>query len=118
MIPAPKRWFRWSLPTMFVVVTVAGCWLGYSLNWIRQRHEVLAREFHGRRCTYGVPPRDLQRADVPWTLRMFGEQPYYVVYWSAMREEPTANFAPSEAEQAELSHVRRLFPEALVIPIP
>ena len=38
---APKRrWFRFSLRMMFVVVTVFGCWLGYELNWIRQRHEI------------------------------------------------------------------------------
>jgi hypothetical protein len=44
MTPAPKRWFRWSLRTMFVVVTVFGGWLGYSANWIRQRHDFLARQ--------------------------------------------------------------------------
>jgi hypothetical protein len=41
---APKRrWPRFSLRTLFVVVTVLGCWLGYQLNWIRQRHDFLAR---------------------------------------------------------------------------
>jgi hypothetical protein len=32
-----RRWFQWSLRTLFVVVTVFGCWLGYEFNWIRQR---------------------------------------------------------------------------------
>ena len=42
MIPAPnRRWFRFSLRTMFVVVTLVGCWLGNSLIWIKQRHELL-----------------------------------------------------------------------------
>jgi len=44
LTPAPKRrWFRWSLRTMFVVVTVCG-WIGYQLNWIRQRHEFIEAE--------------------------------------------------------------------------
>jgi hypothetical protein len=31
MTPAPKRrWFQFSLRTMFVVVTVFACWLGWG----------------------------------------------------------------------------------------
>jgi hypothetical protein len=59
---APKRrWFRFafSLRTLFVAVTVFGCWLGYSLNWINQRHafiadEVLARERHPTHDTWSA----------------------------------------------------------------
>jgi hypothetical protein len=39
MIPR-RRWYQFSLRTMFVLVTVACvvlAWVGYSLNWIRQR---------------------------------------------------------------------------------
>ena len=38
-VTAPRRWFRFSLRTMLVVVTMLGCWLGYQFNWIRQRNE-------------------------------------------------------------------------------
>ena len=51
---APKRrWFRWSLRTMFVVVTLFAVWLGYSLNWIRERDKILApcREFDWHKKT-------------------------------------------------------------------
>jgi hypothetical protein len=39
-----RRWFRFSLRTLFVVMTVAGfgSWIGNQLNWIRQRHEFLS----------------------------------------------------------------------------
>ena len=38
-----RRWFRprYSLATLFVIVTLFGCWLGYSMRWIRQRQEML-----------------------------------------------------------------------------
>jgi hypothetical protein len=37
---APKRrWFAYSLRTLFVVVTVFGCWLGWNINIVRQRRE-------------------------------------------------------------------------------
>jgi hypothetical protein len=45
MTPALKhRWFRYSLRTLFVVVTLFACWLAYSLTWVRQRHEFLSTE--------------------------------------------------------------------------
>jgi hypothetical protein len=39
-----RRWFRFSLRTLFVLVTLLGCvmgWVVYSLSWIRQRDELL-----------------------------------------------------------------------------
>src|ERR1700681_821661 len=43
--PTPKRrWLRFTLLTLAVVVTVFCGWLSYGLNWIRQRHEFEARE--------------------------------------------------------------------------
>jgi hypothetical protein len=40
-LPKPRRRFRFSLRTMFVLVTALCVWLGYQLNWIRQRRNVL-----------------------------------------------------------------------------
>ena len=46
-IPQPRRpWYQFSLRTMFVLVVVVSiplAWVGYSLNWIRQRREVRNR---------------------------------------------------------------------------
>jgi hypothetical protein len=44
LVPKRRR-FRFSLRTLFVVVTLAGgmaAFVGYNLNWIRQRHEFSA----------------------------------------------------------------------------
>src|SRR5262245_55242507 len=38
----PRRWFSFSLRTLFVVVTVLGCWLGWQLREMRERAEARA----------------------------------------------------------------------------
>src|SRR5437667_201271 len=43
MTPAPnRRWFRYSLRTLFAVVTVFGVWLDRELNIVRQRQKAVA----------------------------------------------------------------------------
>jgi hypothetical protein len=32
-----RRWFRFSLRTLFVVVTVIACWLGWNVQIVRRR---------------------------------------------------------------------------------
>lgn len=39
---AKSRWFRFSLRTLFVLVTVVACWLGWNLRIVRERKAVLA----------------------------------------------------------------------------
>jgi len=34
----PRRWFRFSLRTLFVVLTILGVWLGVQVKWIKDRH--------------------------------------------------------------------------------
>ena len=71
--PPKRRWFRFGLRTLFVLMTAIACWLGYSLKWIRDRREFARRE--------GVevviyPDR---RTPAPWMLSPFGEAGAYVV---------------------------------------
>ena len=66
-----RRWFRFSLRTMLVVVTVLPVplgWAAYHLNWIRQRHAALAR--------WDASSLSIDRDDKipPWQLRLFGER--------------------------------------------
>jgi hypothetical protein len=110
-IPTPKRrWFRFSLRTLFVVVTVIACWMGYQLNWIRQRHE-----FVGQRLApvgHSLYPRlvrtDGVAAEAPRTLRLFGERGYAHISIDVFQ----AGLEHPPDDRRELKMARRLFPEA------
>ena len=75
MTPAPKpRRFRFSLRTLFVVVTLVGCWLGYQLNWIRQRHDMLPRFGHAQRSwNSSDPPTTAMMAELAGHVWSFDE---------------------------------------------
>ncbi len=96
-----RRWFRFafSLRTLFVVVTMFGCWLGYSLNWIRERHAA----FHDRRLDIVrlSPPAFSPAA--PQLLWLFGESGITGVY-----------LMDPELTTGDLERLKSLFPEACV----
>ena len=103
-----RRWFRFSLRTLFVLVTLFGCWLAYQLNWIRERHNapVLAGISTAIEATPAGPKEVTIEHDPPWPLAWFGERGY-----SALAVDE------SYGEQ-EIERIRKLFPEADVEPIP
>jgi hypothetical protein len=80
-----RRWPRFTLRTLFVVVTVFGVWLGWQLNWIRQRHVYLARRrelfiAQDKLENYNVDEQSLSSyygsasTSAPWPLRLLGEK--------------------------------------------
>ena len=123
MIPAPRRrWFAFSLRTMFIVVTLFGCWLGYELHWIRQRHafiddEVLVRERHPTHDTWSAGiaernPNAPRRA--PGMLWVFGEGG-----WSRLcvLVEAVTVDELTDHDWDRVMEARSLFPEAKVITV-
>jgi hypothetical protein len=91
--PNPRRWFRFSLRTMFVLVTVVCVWLGYQLNWIRQRREVLnSGEFLG----FQEVDRESRPPSLLW---LFGERGYSALACS---------------KNVDKEAIERLFPESTI----
>lgn len=123
--PVPKRrWFRYSLRTLFVVVTVVCCWLGYHLNWIAQRHafladETLVRERHPdpahASMSAGIAWRDPQAPRrAPGMLWIFGEggwTSFGVLVQSRSVDDLT------DHDWDRISDARSLFPESEVIAV-
>jgi len=106
MTHAPKRrWFRFSLRTLFVVVTVIACWLGWSLNWMRDRAEARAWiQEHGYLVPRELVPRPVA---APWGLRLFREQGEFSVGIEAQKV-PVNELKPLARK------LQRLFPESFV----
>jgi len=108
MTSAPKRrWLSFSLRTLFVAMTVLCVWLGYHLNWIRQRQQArewLAADEHSWYAPSLVGART--QASAPWSLRLFGEKGCVGI---GMDAEQFAGPVPYSPET-----LKRLFPEARV----
>jgi hypothetical protein len=92
----PRRRWSFSLRTLFVVVTALWCWFGYQLNWIRQRHAILADATYPMLAGYHTPAKELP------ILRMFYEPPVDSVT------------AGTGLPESEFNRLKWLFPEAEV----
>jgi hypothetical protein len=105
-LPPNRRWFQWSLRTLFVVVTALCVWLGYHLNWIRERHALLDEP--------NVTASFLPMQHAPsFSLRLLGERGANSVFL----EYPDWVFPKSsESDEAQKQKQRsaRFFPEAEV----
>jgi len=80
-----RRWLTFSLRGMFAVVTLLGIWLGFQVNWQRQRQDARRWiEQHGEYWST-INERDVmvfnpdgtrhhgKAVDAPWSLRLMGE---------------------------------------------
>jgi hypothetical protein len=92
----PPSWLRFSLRALFVVLTALCCWLGYQLNWIKQRRAILANAIDPMLICDYTPAKQLP------ILRMFHEPP--VDYIQAGTGLPDIEF----------NRLKRLFPVAEV----
>ena len=64
-----RRWFRFGLRTLFVLVArvgVAAGWVACQLNWIQQRHEFFKRDG----VSYSYPGAGAKTL-APWSLRLY-----------------------------------------------
>jgi len=92
-----RRWFRYSLRTFFVLLTMLCVWLGVQVKWISDRHEAVRDD----------PDAFVDiETKAPWSIRLLGERGQFaIVVGSGHSEE-------------EYSRLKSLFPEATTGVIP
>ena len=101
-----RRWFQFSIRTMFVLVTVLtvlGYWLGYQLNWIHERHNARVGTGIGKaaiRQPDGSTKWIVLTPDAPWPLGWFGEKGVKFL------------MLPKSTPREEVDRILALFPEA------
>ena len=106
MTAAPKRrWFRFSLRTMFVVVTVVACWLGWNLHQVRQREKFLSLPriitFEGSMPSSGLGKSSFALTPgVPFAWKVFGAKHVHCMVLDK-----------NTFDEAEFQRARALFPE-------
>lgn len=95
LLTLKHRRFRFSLVTLFVVVTAAAClacWMGYGKNWVQQRQALLER---GSILSFG------ESTIPPFQLWIIGETGHQTILIRSHSREDTIN-------------AQALFPEARI----
>lgn len=114
----PKRrlWFKFSLRTLFILVTILCCWLGWEASIVHQRKQTVrdleqnnAFEFMLADAYAQIfPPNapNLKVAKVPLVRAWLGDKPVQIIYY-------TSHF--QGFSQTELDRLAKTFPEAELV---
>ena len=103
-----RRWFRFSLRTLFVVVTVFAAWLGWELNWIRERRLIANGAPRWVVFDTQLGTQHLVQPKAPGILWIFGEPGYAAVRLVVCIDDQNGD------EDKEIMRAKGLFPESLV----
>lgn len=107
---------RFTLRTLFVLLTLCGVWLGLQAKWLKDRRRYLAENPSARLCL-GSAINQSQRA-APGLLGLFGERGQARLEidipgaWDYQKNRVRKDWL--RLAHAEGSHVCQLFPEAQV----
>src|SRR5262249_17973923 len=104
MSQASRRWPRFTLRTLFVLVTLVACWLAWEMNFIRQRKAFL--QSVGWSLRADGPPTLISKkqvAKIPAWRRWLGDHPFSIIA-----------LPPDSTDEAQ-HQAEALFPEAAVV---
>jgi hypothetical protein len=115
---SPRRWFRFSLRTLLVVVTVFCVWLGWELNTIRERKALLREMGSGydfnyitaRNYSLQYPPGATvpSAKRIPLVRRWLGDEAIQEIYY---------NSPSGAASDVRLKRLSAAFPEASILEV-
>jgi hypothetical protein len=112
-----RRWFRFSLRTLFVFVTIACIWLGSQASTVYHRRQLLSRldsvvlrgfptyktiMFHGNPCRIEGEVMTAEEYQLPWIRRAFGDKLVPIIG------------LPERMSPEEVKEFKTAFPESLI----
>jgi hypothetical protein len=106
--PPRRRWFQFSLATMFVVVTVLAVWLGWEVKLVRDRSDFLVWCHEGNvaagleRGWTAYPSRNVPAPAIPFWRRWLGDESVHAIT------------LPPGSSAADYERATVLFPEAAI----
>ena len=98
-----RRWFRFSLRTLFVLVTAIAVFIGWNLWQVRQRQEYFR--------LFSV---DDENVEGLISLRVVGEEPKLSFVWILLGAKPQEkiNLSREKYSDDDIRRIESLFPEA------
>lgn len=112
-VPTRRRWFRFSLRTMFVVVTVVAAgmsWLEYQRDIVEERRQTIKHISSVASSTtfvlFGCAESNWMaevRSDIPWAWRLLGAQ----AVWKITLDS-------DDFSEADVERFSKLFPESCI----
>ena len=103
---ARRTWFRFSLRSLFALVTIASVWLGYQMSIVRERQTLRSSIVAGGGVVTETDPSAARMPDIedaPWYRRILGD-----------RAVASIQLATNATPTPDVRHVLRAFPEAEV----
>jgi hypothetical protein len=114
---------RFSLRTLFVVLTAFCCFLGHEVSWLKQRRQFLSTYGDFNRYPYQSvhTSEDVGRLGVikkcpgaPGLLWLFGEKGVNVIVMGIPPQDMDSTGRLRQPEPAPVATARRLFPESSI----
>ena len=108
-----RRWFRFSLRTLLIVVTIIGivlAWRAHELRLIRQRDKLITwimykgTDTYISSCTFSGPE------EAPWRVRLWGE-------WLSTPQIRVDEGKMKPDDQGRLQQIRELLTEVQIAPV-
>jgi hypothetical protein len=94
-----RRWYQFSVRSLFVVITLFGIWLGWQLYWFKTRRDWLEAQNY----VAAFPAAGARKLPHPQLLI------------TLFHQEAMSQILLRNASQEEIAKVQRLFPEADVV---
>jgi len=107
-----RRWFRFSLRTLFVLLTAFGIWLGWQVHIVSTRKQFISNiTDSGGKLAFSdsvvASPTYKPVPQISWLRRIFGDRAVVVISF-------VGSSGQNGVDESELAAIKATFPEAEV----